>query len=89
MYMDTNMTIPMAKTIAIANDVYELLSQEKRKGESFSDVIRRLRRNRGSLLDCYGLWGDIPEKEFREMEAAIYGADRPASKELKRRGVWR
>jgi len=83
------MTIPMAKTIAIANDVYQILSEDKRDDESFSDVIRRWRRNRGSLLDCYGLWGDIPEKEFREMEAAIYGADRPASKELKRRGVWR
>jgi len=87
--MHTNMTIPMAKTIAIAQDVYEMLSNDKGDTESFSDVIRRWRRNRGSLLDCYGLWGDIPEKEFKEMEAAIYGVDRPASKELKRRKVWR
>jgi len=79
----------MAKAIAIADDVYEMLSKEKGNGESFSDVIRRLRRGRGSLMDCYGLWGDIPEKEFKEMEAAIYGLDRPASDELKRRKAWR
>ncbi len=79
----------MAKTIAIADDVYELLSLDKGQEESFSDVIRRWRRNRGSLMDCYGLWGDIPEKEFREMEAAIYGLDRPASEELKLRRIGR
>lgn len=79
----------MAKTIAIADDVYELLSKDKGDAESFSDVIRRWRRNKGSLLDCYGLWGDIPDKEFREMEAAIYGLDRPASQELKRRNISR
>jgi len=74
----------MAKAIAIADDVYEMLSKEKGDGESFSDVIRRLRRGRRSLMDCYGLWGDIPEKEFNEMEATIYGVDRPASYEFKR-----
>ena len=79
----------MAKAIAVADDVYEMLSREKGDAESFSDVIRRLRRGRGSLMDCYGLWGDIPEKEFREIESTIYGLDRPASEELKRRKVWR
>jgi predicted CopG family antitoxin len=79
----------MAKTIAIADDVYETLSKDKKEGESFSVVIRRLQRRPGSLMDCYGLWGDIPKEEFKEMEAAIYGADRPASAELKRRKVWR
>lgn len=32
----------MAKTIAVADDVYEMLVKAKMKGESFSDVIRRL-----------------------------------------------
>lgn len=32
----------MAKTIAVADDVYEALSKARMKGESFSDVIRRL-----------------------------------------------
>jgi len=32
----------MAKTIAVSDDVYEMLSKAKMKGESFSDVIKRL-----------------------------------------------
>ncbi|HLD76332.1 MAG TPA: antitoxin VapB family protein [Candidatus Norongarragalinales archaeon] len=30
------------KTITLLEDAYELLAQRKRKGESFSDVVRRL-----------------------------------------------
>jgi len=30
------------KTISLSEDVYNLLKNEKRKGESFSDVIERL-----------------------------------------------
>ncbi len=82
MYMDTNMTIPMAKTIAIANDVYELLSKEKRGSESFSDVIRRLGSRSGSLLDCAGILKDVPEEEFRRFRATALGVDRPLSVEL-------
>ena len=77
----------MAKNVALADDVYDMLTREKREGESFSDVIRRWNRRKGSLMDCYGLWADIPEEEFHEMEATIYGVDRPASKELRRRKV--
>ena len=79
----------MAKNIAVADDVYEVLLKEKREGESFSDVIRRWRGTKGSLLDCYGMWADIPDEEWKEMEAAILGVDRPASEELRRRKVWR
>ena len=32
----------MAKTIAVSDEIYELLSRAKVKDESFSDVIRRL-----------------------------------------------
>jgi predicted CopG family antitoxin len=34
----------MAKTIAISDEVYEMLSKAKMRGESFSDVIKRLLR---------------------------------------------
>ena len=36
----------MAKTISVSDDVYEMLSKAKMKGESFSDVIRRLMKRR-------------------------------------------
>ncbi len=87
MHMSTQET--MAKNIAVADDVYAMLTKEKREGESFSDVIRRWHRSKGSLMDAYGLWADIPEEEWKETEAAIFGADRPASEELRRRKVWR
>jgi len=83
MNMDTQNQ--MAKNIAVADDVYEMLSKEKREGESFSDVIRRWHRSKGSLMDFYGVWGDIPDEEFRKIEEAIYGLDRPLDEELRRR----
>lgn len=82
MYMYTNMTIPMAKTIAIANDVYEMLSKEKRSGESFSDVLRRIGTRGGSLLDCAGILKGLTEKEFQRFRSAALSVDRPASQEL-------
>ena len=82
MYMDTHRTHDMAKTIAIANDVYEMLSREKLEGESFSDVIRRLGSQPGSLLECAGILLDVPEKEFNRFRTAALGLDRPLSKEL-------
>ena len=72
----------MAKTIAIANDVYEMLSKEKLEGESFSDVIRRLGSHPGSLLECAGILSDVPEKEFEWFRTTALGLDRPLSKEL-------
>ena len=36
-------------------------------------------------MDAYGLWADIPEEEWKEMEAGMFGTDRPASAELRRR----
>lgn len=46
--------IPMAKNIALADDVYRNLKRLKRENESFSDVIRRLMKNRGEIADLAG-----------------------------------
>lgn len=73
---------PMARTIAIADDVYEMLTKEKRSGESFSDVIRRLHRTKGNLMDAFGILGDLPEKEFQRFRTAALSVDRPISEEL-------
>ena len=67
----------MARNIAVADDVYEWLTKEKREGESFSDVIRRLGKRRKSLLEFAGAWADIPDEEFQEMEAAWKWANQP------------
>lgn len=47
-------SIPMAKNIALADDVYRNLKRLKRENESFSDVIRRLIKNRGEIADLAG-----------------------------------
>ena len=72
----------MAKTIAIADDVYEFLSKEKRTGESFSDVVRRMASHRGSLIECAGILADLPERDFERFRVATLGVDRPLSEEL-------
>lgn len=77
MGMHMNAQDEMAKNIAVADDVYEMLSKEKREGESFSDVIRRMGKRRRSLLEFAGAWTDIPDEEFREMEAAWKWANQP------------
>src|SRR4030067_1053817 len=74
----------MARNIAVADDVYEMRSKEKRDGESFSDVIRRLARRRRSILEFAGAWADIPDEEFREMEAAWAWANQPLEEALRR-----
>jgi predicted CopG family antitoxin len=43
------MMMPMAKNIALADDVYRDLKRMKREGESFSELIRRLMKNRGEI----------------------------------------
>lgn len=43
------------KTIGLDEDTYERLRDEKREGESFSDVVDRLLGER-SLTELAGLW---------------------------------
>lgn len=60
----------MAKTITISKDAYEILVREKREGESFSDVIRRLSQ-RKSIMDLAGAWKDMTDEEYDEWMEAI------------------
>jgi len=44
----------MAKTIAVSNDVYELLLKSKLRNESFSETIRRALKKGMKLSDIAG-----------------------------------
>ncbi len=44
----------LAKTIAVSDDVYELLKKAKTHGESYSDVIRRGLKRSLKLTDIAG-----------------------------------
>jgi len=55
------------KTIALDREAYDLLSSQKRKGESFSDVVKRLGHRRRPITDLAGLWKDLDEAEFAKI----------------------
>lgn len=82
MGMHMNTQGAMAKNIAVADDVYEMLVKEKREGESFSEVIRRLAARKGNLSDLFGVLADLPEEEFQRFRSAALSVDRPLSEEL-------
>lgn len=53
------------KTLTITEEAYELLSREKKGKESFSEVIKRLARERGELKDSFGAWTMTDQEEER------------------------
>ncbi|HDI74059.1 MAG TPA: antitoxin [Candidatus Korarchaeota archaeon] len=61
----------MARTIMVSDDVYEALKREKRPGESFSEVIRRLLdKNKPRISDLAGR-RTITKEEWLEVERAF------------------
>jgi predicted CopG family antitoxin len=44
------------KTITVTEEAYRLLAKEKKGDESFSQVIKRLAKERGRLSDSLGAW---------------------------------
>ena len=46
-----------SRNIAVQKAVYDALEREKRTGESFTSVLRRLLEQRRSLDDVWGGWG--------------------------------
>ena len=64
----------MAKTIAVSDEVYELLKKFKLPGESFSDTIKRVLKRGGRLTDLIGTktitkeeWA-IVERRFNQLK---------------------
>ena len=53
MYIDISVRPLLARTIAVSDDVYELLRRSKLPNESFSSVIRR-NLKRGKLSEIAG-----------------------------------
>lgn len=56
----------MAKTIAVSDDVYEMLSKAKMKGKSFSDVIKRLLK-RQKISDIPKILDDREADKIKEL----------------------
>lgn len=70
------------KTISLAKDAYERLKAEKRAGESFSDVVRRLTTG----VKFTDFHGSLSEETVEALEEAIAGRrDRHAAERADRR----
>ena len=59
------------KTIAILEEVYDILKSLQKPGESFSQEIRRLVSDRGTISQFAGAWDDVGNKEAEEMLLTI------------------
>ena len=65
----------MSKTIMIADDIYSALSKIKQPKESFTKLFSRLiglsQKQKGSLLECAGMWGHLSEQEIHKRKKLI------------------
>lgn len=58
-----------SKNLAIREEVYRKLSEAKKAGESFSDVIEKLLERGGDLMPLWGVLSD--SKRLAEIENSI------------------
>lgn len=63
--------IMSAKTIAVDQEAYELLSKAKRQGETFSDVVKRAMAPRSPISNFAGAWKSMSEREWAEVRDSI------------------
>ena len=67
-----------SKNVAIQRTVYDALTREKRRGESFTALFRRLLDQKEGLEEMIGVWG---RQDVRSHQAALG--------QLRRKGVGR
>src|SRR3989338_10038800 len=78
----TCMTI---KNLTITEDAYEMLKQRKVMGESFSEVIRRLVKEKGDPTKYYGALKELmTDEEAEALKRDIEDDDLKSTKRLDR-----
>ena len=66
-----NINIDMGvKTITVTEEAYKMLAKEKKEDESFSEVIKRLTKERGKLSDSLGAW-KMSDEEAQEIFSSL------------------
>jgi len=58
------------KTITVTEEAYKMLAKEKKEDESFSEVIKRLTKERGKLSDSLGAW-KMTDQEAQEIFSSL------------------
>ncbi|MCP8308185.1 MAG: antitoxin VapB family protein [archaeon] len=74
----------MAKTIAVSDEVYEMLQRAKLPGESFSEVIKRSLKRGSKLMDIFGSH-TISKEDWEEVKRILHKAQIRTVKELRDR----
>lgn len=90
-YVDyIDMSYRMAShTVALDGEAYASLKAQKRAGESFSDVVKRISKPRQSILEFAGAWKDLPAKDWHALQESYRrtrDADRRRTEKLRR--IW-
>lgn len=62
-----------SKNVAIQRTVYDALSREKRQGESFTSLFRRLLDQREGIEEVMGLWGPARARLDRALLRQLRG----------------
>ena len=73
------------KTITITEEAYKALAGDKKKDESFSQVILRTHGKKGSvesLMKFVGAWSHVPDKAIEEMKKDIDNMRKSSAKRL-------
>lgn len=60
-------------TVALDAEAFAALKAQKRAGESFSMVVKRLARPWRPIAEVAGVWKDMTVKEQREMDGFYRG----------------
>ena len=84
--MCTHMCIGMGtKNISIMDDAYHLLAKNRRKGESFSNVIRRIALKKKDIMDFAGSWKNVSDEEAEKIKEDISNLKKKATRDLIRK----
>jgi predicted CopG family antitoxin len=68
-----------SRNIAVQKTVYDALTREKRSGESFTSLLRRLLEQREGLEEIVGSWGKTGARANRAALHALRTTGRRAS----------
>ena len=86
LYMCTHICMCMGtKTISIMDDAYDLLVRNRRKGESFSSVIRRIAEKKKDIMEFAGIWKNKDDEEIEEVKENIIKFRKKATSDLLRK----
>jgi predicted CopG family antitoxin len=73
-----------AKSVALGPEAYDVLRRLRRRGETFSDAVKRLAGRRRSILPYAGRWRKMPEDELEKVRTYLAAGRRRDRERLER-----